>query len=181
MFREITASGKTFKMSPSAENVASHAWRAHESGNAAHRAALLRAFADMIGCAPRNAFHIVRRLALANALCYPDSLVSLTGPAYVIALTDAGYRAVNHNDVVRGAYQALATRPGEWVALAAIRSHLDTTPRADVDAALRSLAVQPGVHLIPWDNRGALSAADHQAALRFGGQDNHALRFDPTN
>lgn len=80
--------------------------------------------------------------------------------------------------LVRKAYGELARMPGDWVPLAEIRDQLAGAARGDVDAALESLAMQPGVQLIPWDNRKALTARDHAAALHFGGEDNHNLRIE---
>jgi hypothetical protein len=80
--------------------------------------------------------------------------------------------------LVRKAYAGLARMPGDWVPLAEIRDQLTGVARGDVDAALESLAMQPGVLLIPWDNRKALTARDHEAALHFGGEDNHNLRIE---
>lgn len=82
-------------------------------------------------------------------------------------------------DRIRQAYEELQERPGEWIALADVRERLSDLDRADVDEALKRLAVAPGIQVIPWDNRNALQKRDHEAALRFGGQQNHAIRFDP--
>jgi ribA/ribD-fused uncharacterized protein len=79
---------------------------------------------------------------------------------------------------VRSAYADLSRRPGDWVPLASLRDRLAHMDRRDVDKALESLAMQPGVQVVPWDNRLGLTARDHAAALRFGGEDNHALRIE---
>lgn len=79
---------------------------------------------------------------------------------------------------IRQAYTQLKERPGAWVPLADLRQALSGLTREQQDSALKSLAVQSGVQIIPWDNRNALSARDHQAALRFGGQENHAIRIE---
>jgi hypothetical protein len=89
-----------------------------------------------------------------------------------------GGRAAVEQDV-RKAYAELARMPGDWVPLAEIRDRLSRHDRADVDAALESLAMQPGAQIIPWDNAKALTARDHAAALHFGGEDNHNLRIEP--
>jgi 2'-5' RNA ligase len=82
-------------------------------------------------------------------------------------------------DDIRAAHGRIAERPGAWVPLADLRDELADRDRGEVDDALKKLAVQPGVQLIPWDNKNALGPRDRAAALRFGGEDNHALRFDP--
>jgi hypothetical protein len=80
--------------------------------------------------------------------------------------------------LVRKAYAHLSRMPGDWVPLAKLRDHLAHLERRDVDSALESLALQPGVQLIPWDNRKALTDRDRAAALHLGGDDNHALRIE---
>jgi SPP1 gp7 family putative phage head morphogenesis protein len=100
------------------------------------------------------------------------------------ALAEAEAEHARHHrrteDRIRAAVAEHEDRPGGWVPLAKIRESLHDVSREDVDAELKRLAVQPGVHLIPWDNQNALGTEDRAAALRFGGQENHALRFDPT-
>jgi hypothetical protein len=81
-------------------------------------------------------------------------------------------------DLIRKAYRKLSTRPGAWVRLADVRDQLSGQDRIEVDNALKSLAVQPGVQIIPWDNRNALDARDRELALRFGGEENHAIRIE---
>lgn len=81
---------------------------------------------------------------------------------------------------IRKAYAQLSRRPGDWVPLADLRDQLAHLGRVEVDRALERLAMQPGVQLIPWDNRKALTDRDHTAALRLGGDDNHALRIEST-
>jgi hypothetical protein len=81
-------------------------------------------------------------------------------------------------DRVRTAYAKLAPEPAGWVSLADIRELLDDVPRSEVDAALRRVAVQAGVRLIPVANLKSLTARDRDAAIRFGGEDNHALAIE---
>jgi hypothetical protein len=40
------------------------------------------------------------------------------------------------------------------------------------------MAVQPGVRLIPVANQKTLSTRDREAALRFGGEENHAFAIE---
>lgn len=79
---------------------------------------------------------------------------------------------------IRDAYTRLAERPGAWVPLADLRRSLGDMTRQLQDETLKSIAVKTGVQIIPWDNRNALSERDHRAALRFGGQENHAIRIE---
>ena len=77
--------------------------------------------------------------------------------------------------VVRDAYTALAPRPGEWVGLADLRETLTGLSRTQVDEALMSLLDQDGVRIIPAANTKALKRRDHDAAIRIGGEENHAI------
>jgi hypothetical protein len=79
---------------------------------------------------------------------------------------------------VRAAYQALAEKPGDWVGLADLRDHLGDADRSDVDDALRRLARQPGVHLIPVANLKGLTDREHRAAIVIGEQANHTLSIE---
>ena len=79
---------------------------------------------------------------------------------------------------IRAAYRKLATEPAGWVSLADLRELLDDIPRAEVDTALKWMAVQPGVRLIPVANQKSLSTREHDAALRFGGEENHAFAIE---
>jgi hypothetical protein len=81
-------------------------------------------------------------------------------------------------DRIRTAYAKLAPEPAGWVSLADIRELLDDVTRPEVDAALRRVAVQAGVRLIPVANLKSLTARDRDAAIRFGGEDNHALAIE---
>lgn len=84
----------------------------------------------------------------------------------------------NLQELIRKAYRKLSTRPGAWVRLADVRDELSGQSKAEVDDALKSLAVQRGVQVIPWDNRNALDARDRELALHFGGEENHAIRIE---
>lgn len=87
--------------------------------------------------------------------------------------------AATSERAIRTAYADAARRPGDWVPIADLRDRLPDMDREDVDEGLRSLAMRPDAQVIPWDNRNALSERDHAAALRLGGQDNHAVRVEP--
>ncbi|MDG6100914.1 hypothetical protein Daura_01730 [Dactylosporangium aurantiacum] len=76
---------------------------------------------------------------------------------------------------VRTAYATLAGGPGDWVGLADLREQLADLSRAEVDGALLALLDQGGVRIIPAANTKALKQRDIAAAVRIGGEDNHAL------
>lgn len=82
---------------------------------------------------------------------------------------------------IRDAYEKLKREPGDWVPLADLREELERhgLSRKDADAALEEMGSRhPNVYLIPWDNRKVLRQRDHDASLRFGGDDNHVIRID---
>lgn len=79
---------------------------------------------------------------------------------------------------IRKAYSGLAEHSGDWVGLAPLRARLGAFDRTDVDEALRGLAMQPGVHVIPVANLKSLTQEDREAALWLGGEDNHAIAIE---
>lgn len=81
-------------------------------------------------------------------------------------------------DRIRAAYGKLATEPAGWVSLADMRELLADIPRGELDTALKWMGVQPGVRLIPVANLKSLSTREREAALRFGGEDNHAMAIE---
>ncbi|EOD64802.1 hypothetical protein [Amycolatopsis vancoresmycina] len=78
---------------------------------------------------------------------------------------------------IRVAYRELVKEPRGWVGLVDLRPKLGA-PAAEVDAVLKRLSSEGKVHLVPEDNRKALTAADHEAAIRIGGEDNHLLSIE---
>ena len=97
-------------------------------------------------------------------------------PSAPLAAVEDDSRAVE--SAIRSVYAGLADQDGGWVGLAPLRARLGAYRRADVDRALRSLVVQPGVHIIPVANLKSLTSADREAALRLGGEDNHAIAIE---
>jgi hypothetical protein len=79
---------------------------------------------------------------------------------------------------IRIAYRQLVKEPRGWVGLGDLRSRLDGASAAEVDAALKELSSSGKAHLVPEENRKALTDADHQAAIRVGGQDNHLISIE---
>lgn len=90
-----------------------------------------------------------------------------------------GPAPLSPQDQVRQAHDALARYEGDWIPLADLRLSLTGLSRGGQDSALESLARNdPKVYLIPWDNRKVLTQRDHDAAFRFGGDENHAIRIE---
>lgn len=79
---------------------------------------------------------------------------------------------------IRTAYRKLARSPRDWVGLAELRSMLDGAPTGAVDGVLKELSRTGQAHLSPTSNRKLLTDADHAAAVRIGGEDNHRLLIE---
>ncbi|GGM14672.1 MULTISPECIES: hypothetical protein [Micromonospora] len=76
---------------------------------------------------------------------------------------------------LRQAYAALAGEPGDLVGLATLRPFFADVERAELDEALRALAREPNVIVVPESNQKMLTADQSAAALHVGGQDKHLL------
>lgn len=79
---------------------------------------------------------------------------------------------------IRKAYATLASRPRDWVRLADLRAMLNGAAREDVDSVLREMSRAKQAHLVPDSNRKVLTDADHAAAIRIGGENNHLLAIE---
>jgi hypothetical protein len=79
---------------------------------------------------------------------------------------------------IRIAYRELVKEPRGWVGLGDLRSKLGSADAAEVDAVLKELSSTGEVHLVPEENRKALSAADRAAAVRIGGEDTHLMSIE---
>ncbi|MFE3178673.1 hypothetical protein ACFXPA_46525 [Amycolatopsis sp. NPDC059090] len=77
---------------------------------------------------------------------------------------------------ILAAVERLEHSHGEWIGLVDFRRALGRG-RAAVDEHLRRLSRRGIVCLVPESNRKALTQADHDAAIRIGGQDNHLLSW----
>jgi len=79
---------------------------------------------------------------------------------------------------IRLAYKDLVKQPGEWVRLPEIRAAVAPATRAEVDAAIKRLAVQPDVRVIPVANLKSLTPEDREAAIDLGGELKHAIAIE---
>lgn len=79
---------------------------------------------------------------------------------------------------IRIAYRKLARAPRDWVGLVDLRPLLGGVPSEEVDVVLKELSRSGEAHLVPEDNRKVLTKADHEAAIRIGGEDNHLLSIE---
>lgn len=89
-------------------------------------------------------------------------------------LADA-IRAGQLESLIRAVYFDLAARPQEWIRLARIRPMLDGEDKSDVDEALLKMMKEGTAFLAPDSNRKVLTDADHEAAVRVGGEDKHLI------
>ncbi|WP_181771602.1 hypothetical protein [Amycolatopsis pittospori] len=79
---------------------------------------------------------------------------------------------------IRDAYHKLSSSPRDWVGLVDVRPLLGVASTTAVDAVLKELSRSGQAHLVPASNRKTLTAADHAAAVRIGGEDNHLLSIE---
>ncbi|HJP73108.1 MAG TPA: hypothetical protein VJ914_02500 [Pseudonocardiaceae bacterium] len=79
---------------------------------------------------------------------------------------------------IKTAYRKLAGSNREWVGLVDLRSMLGEATTEDVDTVLKELSRTGQVSLVPESNRKTLTTADHEAAIRIGGEDNHLISIE---
>jgi hypothetical protein len=81
---------------------------------------------------------------------------------------------------IRDAVGQLTRERGDYVMLADVRDALDETyDRDEVDRALRALAREPDVHIIPESNQKVLRPRERAAAVNIGNQDKHLISIVP--
>jgi hypothetical protein len=76
---------------------------------------------------------------------------------------------------IRAAYGQLASKPGAWVDLTALRGQLADVPKADLDRALKAMLRDDDVRLEPEPFGHRVGDAERQAAVHIGGEDRHKL------
>ena len=81
-------------------------------------------------------------------------------------------------DRIRQAYHSLASRPGDWVELRDLRAQLGDWPRREVDLELVRMFRKRDVNLTLHEDRGRLTQADRDAALRLGVDDMHLISME---
>lgn len=79
---------------------------------------------------------------------------------------------------IRQAYRGLASRPWDWVELRDLRSRLGDWPRREVDQELVQMFLDKDVNLTLHEDRGRLTQADRDAALRLGVDDMHLIGME---
>lgn len=81
-------------------------------------------------------------------------------------------------DRIRASYARLASAPGDYVSLTALRRDLNGASRAEVDEVLAELNRTRQVVLVSEDAQESLTEEDRAAAIRIGNQDNHLLAIE---
>ncbi len=81
-------------------------------------------------------------------------------------------------DRIRVAYRDLASRPWDWVELRDLRARLGDWPRREVDGELIRLFRAKEINLTLHEDRGRLTQADRDAALRLGVDDMHLISME---
>ena len=79
---------------------------------------------------------------------------------------------------IRQAYRSLASRPWDWVELRDLRAQLGDWPRREVDLELTQMFRDKDVNLTLHEDRGRLTQADREAALRLGVEDMHLISME---
>ena len=81
-------------------------------------------------------------------------------------------------DRIRQVYRSLASRPRDWVELRDLRAQLGDWPRHEVDLELTRMFRDEDVNLTLHEDRGRLTQADRDAALRLGVDDMHLISME---
>lgn len=79
---------------------------------------------------------------------------------------------------IRLAYRKLTAKPRDWVRLVELRPLLNGASKAEVDSVLKQMSRAGEIQLAPDSNRKALTAVDHAAAIRVGGEDKHLMAIE---
>jgi hypothetical protein len=76
--------------------------------------------------------------------------------------------------------QDMARQPRDWVGLAELREvlGLQGIRRPAQDESLRALSREKKIAIVPESNQKTITAADREAAIRIGGEDNHLVSID---
>ncbi|WET78120.1 hypothetical protein P3102_29245 [Amycolatopsis sp. QT-25] len=84
-------------------------------------------------------------------------------------------RSGDLESLIRGVYAELSVGVQDWIRLARLRPKLNGADKDEVDAVLVEMTKTGTVHLAPDSNRKVLTDADHDAAVRVGGEDKHLI------
>ena len=87
-------------------------------------------------------------------------------------------RPASLRERIRQAYRSLASLPRDWVELRDLRAQLGDWPRREVDLELARMFREKEVNLTLHEDRGGLTQADRDAALRLGVEDMHLISME---
>lgn len=122
------------------------------------------------GRTARDRMHWAGMVALQNVLsARPAAVVTVGAPSPAVAETG------DLDGRIRSAYGKLASAPGAWVALTALRGQLAEVPKADLDQALKAMLRDDEVRLEPEPFGHRVGDAERLAAVHIGGEDRHKL------
>lgn len=76
---------------------------------------------------------------------------------------------------IRTAYGKLASAPGAWVDLTALREQLADVPKAELDKSLKAMLRDDDVRLEPEPFGHRVGEEERRAAVHIGGEDRHKL------
>jgi len=79
---------------------------------------------------------------------------------------------------IEAAYDTLAARRGDWVAMADLRGALPGVERETLDETLREMRREKVLRLTVEEDQSRLTKADREAAVRVGPTDMHFVSFD---
>ncbi|MGP3920557.1 hypothetical protein [Nonomuraea sp. 10N515B] len=81
-------------------------------------------------------------------------------------------------DAIIAACTALDPEPGAWVSLTEVRQQLAPWTKTDVDEALDRMYGTGQISLSPQPLVHRLTAEDHAAAVRSGGENHHLIQIE---
>lgn len=87
-------------------------------------------------------------------------------------------RSGSLESLIREVYHDLSDGPQDWIRLARVRPRLNGADKSEVDEVLLRMLKTGTVHLAPDSNRKMLTEADHEAAVRIGGEDKHLIAIE---
>jgi hypothetical protein len=116
----------------------------------------------------------------AGIVALQNLLAIATGAAPVAAVHGGPATTITEEPVdldgrIRSAYAKLASTPGAWVNLTALRGHLADVPKAELDKALKAMLRDDDVRLEPEPFGHRVGDEERRAAVHIGGEDRHKL------
>jgi hypothetical protein len=128
--------------------------------------------------APTNSGQIAGELTTPTAPTAPEEPMPKPDEPKPSTPEPAGTPSGPTEDRVRDAVAKLAAQ-GEWVGIVNVRKALGDVDHDEVTRVLLEMnRNDPNVHMVPEDNRKALTDEDHAAAIEIGGDAQHVMRIE---